>query len=179
MKPAAGAPRQPDPLVEEGKPMADWTRPAARAQLPPRPQHFHWRCRQSNSNRHRRPHRGAQRQPLPGRKFSVPMRTWPMARSSLIGSDAKNAASASLRLASITQVSNSTAVRAGRCETARARDHPAGHLDRISHHATADHGRDGSIRAASFPRPSPASRRVRSNRVVCCRYASLPLPRNC
>jgi hypothetical protein len=80
------------------------------------------------------------------------------------------------RGASITQVTNPTAVRAGPCGTARARDHPFRHLDRICDHATANHGRDGSTREAYFHRPNLASRHVRSNLVVCYRYASPPSP---
>jgi hypothetical protein len=80
------------------------------------------------------------------------------------------------RGASITQVTNPTAVRAGPCGTARARDHPFRHLDRICDYATANHGRDGSTREAYFHRPNLASRHVRSNLVVCYRYASPPSP---
>jgi len=84
-----------------------------------------------------------------------------------------------MRFASLIEVTKPTAVRVDRHEAERARDHPSRHLGRISDHATEDHGRGGLTRVASFRRLNPAFRRVRSNRAVCCRYASLPLARSC
>ena len=152
--------------------MADWTHPAARAESPPRLRPFHWRCPLSNANRRRRRRRGAQRPLHPGRRFSAQMHTWRLGRW-LINIEAKIRATPSLR-PGITEVTNPTAVRAVRYGTARDRDHPSPHLGRISDHASRGRGRDGLTRVASFRRPNPASRRVRSNRVVCHRYATFP-----
>ena len=152
----------------------DRTPPAGRINPPLKPRPQHRRRQRGNASRNRRPPRGAKRQLHPGRRFSTQIHTWRIAWLA-ISSETKMRASPSTRC----ERNPSYQPYRRSCGTARARDHPFRHLDRICDHATADHGRDGSTRAASFHRPNLASRRVRSNLVVCYRYASLPFPRNC
>ena len=66
--------------------MEDWAHPAAQRELPPTPRPSHLRCPRSNASRIRWPRRARHIQLHQGRRLSAPMRTWPIARGSLIGS---------------------------------------------------------------------------------------------
>ena len=118
--------------------MEQWAHPASQGELPPRRRPCHLHCPRSNASRTRSPCRGAQRQLHQGRRFSAPMRTWPVAASSLAGDAAEAhriSSSATTTAATAPRVNRRTSPRAGRRATSalevatyRVRVHTNGNL---------------------------------------------------